>query len=336
MKKIKIAQIGTSQNSHGNPIWHSLTKQKEIFEMVGYAMPEQEKEKFPSRMPDFAGYPELSVDAILRDPEIEAVAVETEEIYLTQYALLAAQHGKHIHMEKPGGTKHSAFKMLLDEARQNHLVFHTGYMYRYNPYVQELLRQIRRGELGEIISVEAQMNCVHPSGVRQWLSAFPGGILFFLGCHLIDLILQIQGEPENILPLSICTGTGGVTAQDFGMAVFEYKHGRSFAKVNATEHGGFARRQLVVAGSKKTIEIKPLEINQDAWGGLTTRCTAYSSADWNDAGVSQESAPFNRYDAMMRGFAEYVRGIKENPWDYAYELQLYETILRACGGEIDG
>ena len=98
-EKDQIAQIGTSQNSHGNPIWHSLTKQKEIFEVVGYAMPEQEKEKFPSRMPDFAGYPELSVDAILRDPEIEAVAVETEEIYLTQYALLAARHGKHIHMK---------------------------------------------------------------------------------------------------------------------------------------------------------------------------------------------------------------------------------------------
>ena len=46
-------------------------------------------------------------------------------------------------------------------------VFHIGYMYRYNPYIQELIAQIKDGELGEIISVEAQMNCTHPATTRQ-------------------------------------------------------------------------------------------------------------------------------------------------------------------------
>ena len=331
MKKVKIAQIGTSVNSHGNNIWCSIKKQSDIFEVMGYAMPEREREKFSDRMADFAGCPELTVDEILNNPDIEAVAVETEEPYLTKYAALAAQHGKHIHMEKPGGTVYSEFKALIDTAEKNRLVFHTGYMYRYNPYIQELMRRIKAGELGEIISVEAQMNCIHSNTVRQWLSAFPGGIMFFLGCHLVDLILQIQGKPEKIIPLNTCTGAGGVTAQDFGLAVFAYRHGRSFAKVNATEYGGFVRRQLVVAGTKKTVEIKPLEINNA--DVFTTQKTEYTSADWHTPGSTEKSCAFDRYDTMMRSFGEYVRGLKENPWSYAYELELYETVLRACGGE---
>ena len=50
MKKIRIAQIGTSANSHGNQIWSSLLGQSDIFDVVGYALPENERQKFPSRM----------------------------------------------------------------------------------------------------------------------------------------------------------------------------------------------------------------------------------------------------------------------------------------------
>ena len=100
---------------------------------------------------------------------------------------------------------------------------------------------MRAGELGRILSVEAQMNCSHPAEVRQWLQDFPGGMMFFLGCHLVDLILQLKGMPDNIIPLNRCTGMDGVTAQDFGMAVFEYPDGISFAKTSACEKGGFLR-----------------------------------------------------------------------------------------------
>ena len=102
MKKIKVAQIGTSENSHGLSIWESMIKQEDIFDVVGYALPENEREKFPDRAKAFDGYNELTVDEILNNPEIEAVVVETEEIYLIKYALMVANAGKHLHMEKPG------------------------------------------------------------------------------------------------------------------------------------------------------------------------------------------------------------------------------------------
>lgn len=331
MKKVKIALIGTNYLSHAMPVFNSVLKQDDIFEFVGYNFPEDEKEQWPTRAEEFKKYTELSLDEIWNNDEIEAVLIETEEKHLTKYALEAARHQKHIHMEKPGGTSLADFEKLIEEVKRGGKVFHTGYMYRYNPRVKKLMEDINSGELGDIVSVEAQMNCRHLPQNRQWLEGFPGGMMFFLGCHLVDLVLRIKGEPERIIPLNKCTGTGGVTSEDFGMAVFEYKDGVSFIKTNAMEVGGFIRRQLVVTGTKKTVELKPLEINVP--GGLTaTKETVYDEINnWNCKGESFESEGFDRYDDMMASFAAMVRGEIENPYSYDYELLLYKTLLKCCG-----
>lgn len=73
--------------------------------------------------------------------------------------------------------------------------------------------------------VEAQMSQVFPSTTekRQWLSNFKGGMMFFLGCHIIDIIVSIMGVPKNIVPFIKSTGIDGTKSEDFGMAVLEYK-----------------------------------------------------------------------------------------------------------------
>lgn len=332
MRRIRIAQIGTSQHSHGGSIIRSLLRQSDLFEVVGYALPEKEREKFPERMADFGDLREMTVEEILNDAFIEAVAVETEEIYLTKYAQMAASAGKHIHMEKPGSQDLAAFEAMIETVRRNGTVFHTGYMYRYNPFVQELLAQIDRGELGEIVSVEAQMNCYHPTFIRQWLENFKGGMMFFLGCHLIDLIFRIQGMPEKVHPFNRCSGFDGVTSEDYGMAVLEYKNGVSVAMANANQKGGYARRELVVTGSKKTVSLCPLEMHHEDGGQFTT-WAEYSDKAWADRGTHWDSAPEDRYDGMMAGFAAMVRGEKENPYTLDYELELYKLVLKCCGVE---
>ena len=332
MKKIKIAQIGTSLNSHGQSIFESLKKQSDIFDVVGYALPENEREKFPERMDVFEGSREMTVSEILNDAQIDAVAIETEEIYLVKYAIMAAQHKKHIHMEKPGGTDLSEFEKLVSLVKENNLIFHVGYMYRYNPFLFDLIEQVKRGELGEIISVEAQMNCHHSVELRNWLKTFKGGMMFFLGCHLVDLILKIQGQPQRIIPLNKCSGFDS-EGEDFGMALFEYKNGVSFAKTTAIELGGFARRQIVVTGSKKTVEIKPLEMYSNPEGSSTlyTDKTEYSKPGWLEYGNKSRSEIFERYDTMMAAFAKIIRGEIENNNTPDYELELYKTVLKCCG-----
>lgn len=331
MRKIRIAQIGISANSHGLPIFKSIEKQNSFFEIAGYALPENEHKKFPNNVKVFEPYREMTVEEILADETIEAVTIETEEIYLTKYALMAAKAGKHIHMEKPGGIELSDFEELISIMKKTGKVFHTGYMYRYNPYVIELLQKVKSGELGEIISVEAQMNCTHIAATRQWLENFPGGMMFYLGCHLVDLIFRIQGKPKKIIPLNKCSGTGGVTAKDFGFTVFEYENGISFAKTTAVELGGFERRQLVVNGTKTTVELNPLEWYLPNSNELQTGRVVRTSTNWNEKTEKEFSNPCDRYDNMMRSFAEYVRGKKQNPFTLDYELELYKTVLEACG-----
>lgn len=248
---------------------------------------------------------------------------------------MAAEKGLHVHMDKPGGISDEEFDKLVDTVFEKHLVFHTGYMYRYNPAVLQLKEDINNGKLGDIISVEAQMNCKHSQSKREWLGNYPGGMLYFLGCHMIDLVYSIMGEPLEIIPLSCSSGLD-TTAADFGMVVFKYKNGVSFAKSTAIEVGGFERRQLVVVGTKGTVELCPFEwLSQgrtDVLSPQVTKVRECYSPNWCEKGKLHDSEVHGRYDAMFRNFADYIRGDKQNPFDYEYERKLHKLILKACGG----
>ena len=331
MEKIRIAQIGFNEYSHSTQILGSLVKQSDIFEVVGYVLPENERERIPKKVEQFSDLPELTLEQVLNDPTIEAVTIETDEIYLTKYALMAVQAGKHVHMEKPGGRDLKSFKKLIKAAKASDKAFHLGYMYRYNPYVIELLDRIEKGDLGEIISVEAHMSCWHLPEARQFLNNLPGGMMFYLGCHLVDLIYRIQGQPKKVLPMNTCSGWDDVTSKDCGMAVFQYDKGVSIAKTYAVERGGFERRQLVVTGRRMTIELNPLEWYLPGSTDLqTTRYTRFNKK-WTTANEGEKCEPMDRYDGMMRGFAQCVRGEKVNPYTLDYELELYKLLLKACG-----
>ena len=328
MRKIKVAQIGMTSYSHGIQAFQSLVK-SDIFEVAGYCLPENERERIPETLACFEGYKELTLEEILGDPEIEAVTVETDEVYLTKYALMATRAKKHIHIEKPGGRELEDFEELINTAKNNGTVLHFAYMYRYNPFVKDLISRIKQGELGDIISVEAQMNCSHPDHVRDWLKNFKGGMMFFLGCHLVDLVLQIQGTPKNILPFNQSSRKNGIDSEDFGFALFEYENGVSFIKTTACEIGGFNRRQLVVNGTKGTIELKPFEVNllPDQY----TEKTEYFEDEWNTKGEHFKSEVHNRYFPMIEAFGKMALGEIQNPYTYDYELELYKTVLKACG-----
>lgn len=338
MDKIRIAQIGIGHD-HAKEIFPALCGLKDYFEVVGYALPECEKQnpayqKYIEKA--FSGHREMTIEEILSDPTITAVAVETEEVNLSKYAMLAAQHGKHIHMDKPGGIEPAEFEELIRLAKEKNIVLHLGYMYRYNPCIQKLLRQIKNGELGEINSVEAHMGCYHGTAKRQWLDQFPGGMMFFLGSHLVDLILLIQGIPQRITAFNKATGIEDTTSEDLGFAVLEYKNGVSFVKTSAAEMGGFSRRQLVVNGSKGSVRLMPLEM---VWSevdrlNLYTDVTEYKDTGWFSKGDTKRSDAYDRYNAMMTAFAKMAAGEMDNPYTYDYELTVYKTLLRCCGVEI--
>ena len=203
-------------------------------------------------------------------------------------------------------------------------------MYRYNPAISDLIRRVRAGELGTIVGVEAQMSCWHKEPCTRWLSTVEGGMMFFLGCHMIDLVLSIQGMPESITPFNKSSERfEGCDSKDVGFAVLEYKNGASFVKVSASEHGGFTRRQLVVTGTKGRVVVSPLEVSVK-YPIQYTEYSECSSEDWGDFGEVHRSPDHDRYALMMNSFAAMVRGERENPYTPDYELELFRVIKKCC------
>ena len=344
MKRIKIAQIGAGHDHAPAAIQTlKLLDKAGIYELVGYCVVPEDSGNIPANSYEgnkdsYKDVKQMSLEEILNYKGLQAVAIETEDRALTKYALMAAEKGLHIQMDKPGGIDGDEFDKLIDTVKSKNLVFHTGYMYRYNPAVLKLKQDIAEGKLGDVISVEAQMNCIHGIEKRNWLGNYPGGMLYFLGCHMIDLVYSIMGDPEEIIPLSCSSGLDGTTAEDFGMAVFKYKNGVSFAKSTAVEIGGFERRQLVVVGTKGTVELCPFEWLsnglKDVFSPQITEVREAFSGNWHQKGERHFSPEHGRYDAMFRAFADYVGGVKSNPYTYEYERKLHKVLLKACGEEI--
>ena len=338
MKKLKVVQIGAGHD-HAACVIQTLMLQNDLYELVGYVVTDGDQEVWQANREAYKNAKKMTMEDVWKIPDLNAVVIESEDGHLTEYAIAAAERGIHIHMDKPGSISDQEFDRLIDLVQDRNLVFHTGYMYRYNPAVRKVIDDVRNGRLGEIYCVEAQMNCNHPESKRHWLGSYPGGMLYFLGCHLIDLIYSICGQPEEIIPLSMSSGIGGVTADDFGMVVMRYANGLSFAKTTALEIGGYERRYLTVCGTKGTVELKPLEWEPenipDLFSAQTTQVKeAYvqnGHENWHKRRESHWMPLFGRYDSMLRAFASYVRGETKNPYTYEYERGLHKLILKSCG-----
>ena len=334
MKKIKIAQIGIGHD-HAAEILHTL-KNSDQFELLGYAVPPEDQAFEEARLKHYEGVPRLSVERLLALPGLEAVTVETNEHDLTRYALRTARRGLHLHVDKPGGEDGAEMEELLRTAKAKGLIFSTGYMYRFNPEVQALFARIKRGELGRILNVEAHMDCDHTAKKRAWLGEYRGGMTYFLGCHLIDLVLQIMGTPDRIVPFNHASGKDGTVSLDQGFCVMTYPHAACIVHSYAAEPGGVRRRQLVVTGEKETVVLEPLEYPDETPDLLrcgVRECPA--GAGWFADGTRRVSAPFHRYAPMLESFAACVRGEKQPPVSYEYECRLHRAVLAASGIDAD-
>ena len=187
------------------------------------------------------------------------------------------------------------------------------------------------------------MNCFHKPRKREWLRDYPGGMMYFLGCHLVDIIYRLQGEPLEVLPLHASSDLDGVHSYDVGFAAFRYPHGTSFARSTCVERGGFHRRQIVVVGSKATVEIRPTEYPcpperrpaDQPHASQLTDAAFCDSTEWHAFGETETCRPYHRYEAMLRSFAAIARGEMKKTYTAEYEKNLHRLVLSAAGGYID-
>ena len=204
-------------------------------------------------------------------------------------------------------------------------------MYRYNPAVQKSIELINEGKLGEIYSINAEMSTYHPKEYKKWLTNFGGGIMYILGCHLIDLIVYIMGKPNKVYPFLKHTKLDGIDFADNDLAVMEYEKALVRVFVSSVEVNGFGRRQFMVSGSKGTVNICPIERPLT----MTYSDIGITDATYEDRKIFipfEDNTATGRYDEMMKDFYTYIKGTKENPFTYEHEYAVQEVLSEIIGG----
>ena len=328
MKKIRLGQIGIGHN-HGSAKMEAARKFPELFEIVGYAEENERWIKKRGTLPAYEGIVRMSVQQIIE--KSDAVMIESDVWDLGKYAKMCIDAGKHVHIDKPWGGTLSEYKEILDSAKEKNLVFQIAYMYRYNPAVLECLEHIKKGELGEIYSINAEMSTYHPVDYKKWLTNFGGGIMYILGSHLVDLIVYIMGEPKSITPFLKSTGLDGIDFEDNNLSVLEYDKALARIFVSSVEVNGFGRRQFMVSGSLGTVNICPIE------RPMTMTYSDLSIADrfYEDRKIThafEDNTRDGRYDEMMKGFYSYIIGEKENPFSYEHDYTVQKVLEKIIGG----
>jgi predicted dehydrogenase len=162
------------------------------------------------------------------------------------------------------------------------------------------------------------------------LAAFPGGMMFDLGCHLIDALIGLLGRPRTITPFLRRDSACEDTLADNTVAVFEFDRAVAVLETAAMEVGAGQRRQLAVCGTEGTVIVQPIE--PPAVRLCLRQPEAGYQAGWQ--AVPVENVP--RYVRDFEEFAACIRGERQPSYDYDHDEAVQEAVLKSSGMEADG
>jgi predicted dehydrogenase len=142
-----------------------------------------------------------SYEALLADPEIDAVYNPLPNHMHVPWSVQALEAGKHVLCEKPIALTAAEAKRLLDASRQHpELKVMEAFMYRFHPQWQRAKHLVEAGEIGELQTIQsffAYYN-VDPSNIRNQADIGGGGLMD-IGCYCISLSRFIFGaEPDRV------------------------------------------------------------------------------------------------------------------------------------------
>ena len=330
-RKIRVGIFGVGHN-HGAEKVKTLKRRDDV-EIVGLC--EENAEMLAKRLKEnadvYGDIPVVSKETLFVSG-LDAALVETSVPELVDMSLACAEHGLHVHMDKPAGTDLKAYAKLLKLLEEKNLVFQTGYMYRYNAGYLYLKEKIEEGALGKIYNVSAQMSTKHPVWFKKQLLSYgvQAPVMYIFGGHLLDLCMKIKGEPKSVQAWHFRSQNDEVDLEDTSLAVLSYEDGAATIKVSSVEVNGWGMREFTVCGEKGTIALRPIE------NPLTVHETYLDTQQpWQDRYTEVPLSEAGRYDLMMQEFVESVRGDRPNDSDYKHEYLLQKYTLEACGYKIE-
>jgi predicted dehydrogenase len=160
-----------------------------------------------------------SYEALLADPEVEAVYVSLPNGLHHGWTMHALAAGKHVLCEKPYTRHPEEVDEAFDAADAAGLVLSEAFMWRHHPQVAVLKTAV--AEIGPLQVIRATFSFVIKSEANVRLSAdLDGGSLMDVGCYCISGARLLAGEePSEVLGVAD-VGASGVDRRFTGILRF--------------------------------------------------------------------------------------------------------------------
>jgi len=151
----------------------------------------------PGLANDFPGARILKgYDAILADPEVDAVYIATPHTSHAEWAIKCAEAGKHVLVEKPMGLTAFEADAMFHAARKAGTFMGEAFMYRLHPQTAKLVELIRGGAIGEVRMIRSSFGFAMPKFMpehRLYANDLAGGGILDVGGYPISMTRLIAG-----------------------------------------------------------------------------------------------------------------------------------------------
>lgn len=251
-----------------------------------------------------------SFEAILADPETEAVLVLTPPNAREEIIAAAAAAGKAVLMEKPVERTLAAAERIIalcDAAGVKHGVI---FQHRFRRASKLLAEAVAEGQYGALAAVHLVVPWWRPQQGyydqpgRGTLAQDGGGVLITQAIHSLDLMLSLCGDVAAVTAMTATTRLHQMETEDFATAGLEFANGAAGALMATTASFPGGAESLTLNFERATAIL--------AAGTLTVRTLdgetiVEGEASEGGGGADPMAFPFDWHAAQITEFAEAVR-----------------------------
>jgi D-xylose 1-dehydrogenase (NADP+, D-xylono-1,5-lactone-forming) len=137
-----------------------------------------------------------SYQELIDDPEIDAVYIALLNHLHMEWAVKAANAGKHILLEKPFALNLGQAEAMIEAANKNGVHLMEAHAWRYHPGHSEVKKLVEQGAIGELSMMHAHFSFAADATSTRLVKEWGGGSLYDVGCYPIAWSRYfMDGEP---------------------------------------------------------------------------------------------------------------------------------------------